>query len=72
MKTIATIFLIALASTLWALPPQSNHAVLKAVPAPKPVTIDGHLDEWDLSGEMYVYGVRNIRDRYSVDRGESH
>lgn len=36
---------------------RGRHAQLYAVPAPGPVTIDGRLDEWDLSGqiEMFVY-----------------
>jgi len=55
-----------LTSSLWALELQSNHGVLKTVPAPGAVTIDGKLDDWDTSGEIFVYGVRNIRDRYSV------
>ena len=36
------------------------------VPTPGPVVIDGKLDEWDTSGEMFVYGVSKIRERYSV------
>ncbi len=50
----------------FAQPPQSNHGDLRVVPAPGPVVIDGKLDEWDTSGEMFVYGVRKIRERYSV------
>lgn len=49
-----------------AVPLQSDHAVLRAVPAPGAVTIDGQLDDWDTSGAMLVYPVRNIRDRYAV------
>ncbi len=51
-----------------ALPPQSDHAVLRAVPAPGVVVVDGVLEapEWDRSGEMFVYPVRDLRDRYAV------
>ncbi|MFO0871944.1 MAG: sugar-binding protein [Pirellulales bacterium] len=45
---------------------QSNHGVLRAVPVPRPVEVDGKLDEWDTSAEMFAYGVRRLRDRYSV------
>ncbi len=68
MKTTSAILTLTLflTQTLCALPPQSDHGSLRAVPAPGTVTIDGRLDEWDTSGEMFVYGVRNIRDRYSA------
>ena len=45
---------------------QSNHGVLQAVPAKQPVTVDGKLIEWDSSAEMFSYGVRRLRERYSV------
>lgn len=49
-----------------ALPMESNTGVLRAVPAPGPVTVDGSLGEWDASAEMLVYPVRQIRERYAV------
>ena len=51
-----------------AIPPQSNHGVLKTVPVPKIVKVDGKLspDEWDKSGGMFVYPVGSLRKRYSV------
>ncbi|HND56528.1 MAG TPA: hypothetical protein PLV92_29120, partial [Pirellulaceae bacterium] len=45
---------------------QSNHGSLKAVPVRQAVVVDGKLDEWDVSAEMFSYGVRRLRDRYSV------
>lgn len=54
------------AATAHALPLQSNHGKLQAVPVVKPVVVDGALDEWDTSAEMLVYGMRKLRDRYSV------
>ncbi len=54
------------ATGAWALPLQSNHGMLRAVPVAKPVVVDGRLDEWDTSGEMFVYNARSLRDRYSV------
>lgn len=68
MKTASALLtmLCLTATGSMALPLQSNHGVLRAVPAPGPVTVDGNLDEWDLSGEMFVYNARSLRDRYSV------
>ena len=62
---VSTLFLTPLSH---ALPPQSNHAILQAVPAPGHVTIDGRLgpEEWDRSAGMYVYSSRQLRDRYAV------
>lgn len=54
------------AASAVALPPQSNHDLLEAVPAPAAVAINGKLDDWDRSGEMFVYNARMLRDRYSV------
>lgn len=51
---------------VWAQGLQSSHGTLRAVPVPQPVRIDGKLDEWDVSAEMFTYGVRRLRDRYSV------
>lgn len=62
----STILSVFSAGYLLALPLQSDSAEFISVPAPGAVTINGKSDEWDLSGEMYVYPVRNIRDRYSV------
>ncbi|MDK3162343.1 sugar-binding protein [Kamptonema cortianum] len=58
--------LFSFSSELSALPLQSNHGSIQVVPAPGAVTIDGSLEDWDRSGEMFVYRARDIRDRYSV------
>jgi hypothetical protein len=60
--------LVMVALPAAALPPQSDHAAIQAVPAPGTVTIDGALDapEWDRSGAMFVYPVRDLRERYAV------
>ena len=54
------------AATVHALPLQSNHGKLQAVPVVKPVVVDGALDEWDTSAGMLVYCMRKLRDRHSV------
>ncbi len=69
MRLPAVIGLIVLAMVCRVAPGQglqSNHGVLRAVPVPRPVEVDGKLDEWDTSAEMFAYGVRRSRDRYSV------
>lgn len=66
IRVLGCIGIILLATSALALPPQSNHGVLKVVPAPGAVVVDGKLEEWDTSGEMFVFGVRKIRERYSV------
>lgn len=45
---------------------QSNHGTLRAVPVAAEVSVDGKLEEWDVSAEMFSYGVRRLRERYSV------
>ena len=42
-----------------------NHGV-RAVPAPKQVTIDGKLDEWDVSGRIEVFANYRMRNSYSA------
>ncbi|MDZ4815659.1 MAG: sugar-binding protein [Verrucomicrobiota bacterium] len=49
-----------------ALPTQSNNDALTAVPAPAKMTIDGKSDDWDLSGQMFVYPARVKREKTSV------
>lgn len=39
---------------------------LAAVPAVRNVRIDGNLDEWDLSGEIWSFADFDVRDQYSV------
>lgn len=45
---------------------QSNNYVLHNVPAPGPVVVDGNLDDWDLSGEVWYYAETSLRNRYSL------
>jgi hypothetical protein len=54
-----------------ALPPahatQTENHGLHAVPAPRRVTIDGSLAEWDLSGQVLMcYDIETLRDLYSA------
>ncbi len=42
-----------------------NHGI-RAVPTPGKVTIDGKLDDWDLSGQVLIcYDVNSLKDIYS-------
>lgn len=47
--------LIVLLAISFAHAQQSDHHVLRAVPAPGAVVIDGQLREWDLSGRILIY-----------------
>jgi hypothetical protein len=45
---------------------QSNNIGIPVLPAAGDVTIDGTLDEWDLSGQIWSFADVAIRDTYSV------
>jgi hypothetical protein len=45
---------------------QTQNEGFVAVPAKGPVTIDGKLDEWDLSGQIWSYADTSVRDSFSV------
>jgi hypothetical protein len=45
---------------------QTENRGVHAVPAPKPVVIDGNIDDWDLSGQyLQCYDVETLKDVYS-------
>lgn len=47
---------------------QTDNRGIHAVPASKPIVIDGKLDEWDLSGQTLIcYDVQSLRDVYSTE-----
>ncbi len=61
--TIAT--LLALFSAAQAV--QTDNRGIHAVPASKPLVVDGKLDDWDLSGQTLItYDVESLRDVYSA------
>lgn len=45
---------------------QTQNEGLSAVPVPAAVAIDGKLDEWDLSGQIWSYADTSVRDSFSV------
>lgn len=46
---------------------QTENYELRALPAPGSVVIDGKLDDWDLSGDIFsCYDVENLKDTNSV------
>lgn len=45
---------------------QTQNEGFTAVPAKAKVTIDGKLDEWDLSGQIWSYADTSVRDGFSV------
>ncbi len=46
---------------------QSQNEGLLVVPAPARVAIDGDLGDWDLSGRIWCFADKAVRDRYSVE-----
>ena len=45
---------------------QSHNIGMSVLPALGPVTIDGNLDDWDLSGQIWSFADVSVRDRFSV------
>jgi hypothetical protein len=45
---------------------QTQNEGVSAVPAKGTVKIDGKLDEWDLSGQIWSYADSSVRDTFSV------
>ena len=46
---------------------ETENLGISVLPAPGKVVVDGKLDEWDLSGGVFVCGdVENMRDRFAV------
>lgn len=52
--------------TGWAQTGRGLHKKIFAVPVPGKVTIDGKLDDWDLSGQIYSYVVAETADMMSA------
>ncbi len=47
---------------------QTDNHGLHAVPAPGKITIDGRLDDWDLSGQtLMCYDIETLKDVYSAN-----
>lgn len=46
---------------------QSQNEGILVLPAPPEVTIDGQLDEWDLTGRIWVFADTSVRNRYSAE-----
>ncbi len=65
MKRICLVAAMIISGTLaWG--QQTDNRGMHAVPATKNVSIDGKLDEWDLSGKILIcYDLSSLRDVYS-------
>lgn len=62
-----TLAVLTTLATTPAMATQTDNRGLHAVPATKPITIDGKLDDWDLSGQSLItYDVESLRDVYSA------
>ncbi len=46
---------------------QSQNEGILAVPAKGAVKIDGDLSDWDLSGRIWVFADKNVRNRFSAE-----
>ena len=59
--------------TLPAFATQTDNHGIHAVPPPGKVTIDGKLDDWDLSGQVLMcYDIETLRDVYSAQVAMMH
>ncbi len=46
---------------------QSQNEGLPVLPAPGRVTVDGNLQDWDVSGRIWCFADQSIRNRYSAE-----
>ncbi|MFA6292625.1 MAG: hypothetical protein WC637_12630 [Victivallales bacterium] len=46
---------------------QSQNEGISVLPAPGAVTVDGRVDDWDLSGRIWVFADIAVRDSFSVE-----
>lgn len=46
---------------------QSQNEGILVLPAKDKVTVDGNLDDWDLSGRIWVFADKNVRNRFSTE-----
>jgi len=63
---LATALFVLLTAAAWADGGLGRHKKLFAVPAPGKVTIDGQLNDWDLSGQIYMYVMSETADTMSA------
>ena len=64
--TVFSLFALCLSATLASATMTENHGI-HAVPVPSKITIDGKLDDWDLSGQVLMcYDVEALKDTYSA------
>ena len=54
------------AGVSWAETGLGRHKQLYAVPAPGHVTIDGKLDDWDLSGQIEMFTISETKEVQSA------
>lgn len=66
MNRLPLILLTVLLVSSLGFAQQTDNHVLHAVPPPGPVTIDGKLNDWDLSGQIEVYANFRTRNSYSA------
>jgi len=72
MKFMALFAVMATMTSLFGQPKnmignQSQNEGIFALPAKGAVKIDGDLSDWDLSGRVWVFADKNVRNRFSVE-----
>jgi hypothetical protein len=65
-RVLAVGVVLLVAAALRAQSGRGRHKRLFAVPRPGPVTLDGRLDDWDLSGRILVYVIRETSEMQSA------
>ena len=63
---IGLLFVLPAARAYVAIVNKTDHSVIHVVPAPGPVTIDGDLKDWDLSGAILMFMDESSKSTYSV------
>ena len=69
LSRFARIFalLLLLAAALAATATETENLGLHILPAPGPVTVNGKLEHWDLSGSIFACGdVEHYREQFAV------
>jgi hypothetical protein len=65
-RLFVVLCLVALALAAMADSGRGKHKKLYAVPPPGAVTIDGKLDDWDMSAQLYMYIVSETAEQIST------
>ena len=65
-KWLSLLTMLCVATGVHADNGRGRHQKLYVVPAPGKVTIDGKLDDWDLSGQIWIYVISETAEMQSA------